>query len=122
VTFAAPRQQQRRAGWIAALVLLAALGPWLTVWHRVAHAVGQAAPAVAQPAGFGAAAATEFGHAAGSVECALFDATLCAEGPPAHIAPLAPGPLAMVAPSALAPRAPALAPAWHPPVRGPPLA
>jgi hypothetical protein len=121
VTFATHRQQKRLAGWIAALVLLAALGPWLTVWHRVAHAVGQATPAVAQAAS-GTAAAADFGHAAGSVECALFDATLCAEGPPAHVAPLALGPLAMVAPSALAPQAPALASAWHPPVRGPPLA
>ena len=122
MTFAPRRQQTRRAGWVAALVLLAALGPWLTVWHRVAHAVGQAAPAVARLAAVDPANAADFGHAAGSVECALFDAALFAEGPPAHVATAATGSLAVAAPALPAPQAPALAPAWRPLARGPPVA
>jgi hypothetical protein len=111
--------RRRRTGWIPVLALLVALAPWFGAWHRVAHAAGLGVPTLTSQA---AGDSAGFGHAAGSVDCALFDAALWADGPPPSVPPLALPPLAPCAPVLHAPEAPALALGWRAPARGPPQA
>lgn len=97
-----------------------ALTPALGAWHRIAH-VGHP-PAQPQAADVETAAGAAFGHAAGSLDCAAFDAALGGNGPPPSVPPLALPAMAPCAPAVHAPAAPALALGWRLPARGPPRA
>lgn len=102
------------------LALLMALAPALGALHRVAH--GGHPAALAQVAEAETAASGGFGHAAGSMDCAAFDAALWGSGPPPSVPPLALPAMAPGAPALHAPAAPVLALGWRLPARGPPPA
>jgi hypothetical protein len=108
-----------RTGWIPVLVLLMVLAPALGAWHRIAHG---GAPASGVQASEADASGGGFGHAAGSLDCAAFDAALGGNGPPASFPALALPAVAPDAPSEHPPAAPALALGWRLPARGPPQA
>lgn len=96
-----------------------ALAPALGAWHRIAHA---GAPAAAVQASEAGAAIDGFGHVAGSLDCAAFDAALGGNGPPATFPALDLPAVAPDAPAEHPPASPALALGWRLPARGPPQA
>lgn len=100
--------------------MLMALAPALGAWHRIAH--GGHPSARLQVTEVEAAAVAGFGHAAGSLDCAAFDAALGGSGPPSSVPPLALPATAPSGPAVHPPATPALALGWRLPARGPPRA